>query len=166
MADRHHIPSEKLLKVFPELSSTESIIMVLYSLGVTAAAIAKNQNKSVKTVNNHLANIKYKLSTESTYDLRTLFYIRIMLMMVKSCSGSRVKIFSGLSDQQEEILLLLTSGVSEREIAYDKKLQDEEVTHLISQASVELGADDPSILKSLVCMKVMEQIVDNIPIEI
>lgn len=162
MANRHHIPSEKLLKVFPELSSTESIIMVLYSLGVTAAAIAKNQNKSVKTVNNHLANIKLKLSTESTYDLRTLFYIRVMLRLVKSCSGNHVKIFHDLTDQQEDILLLLTSGISEREISYDKKMQDEEVSHLISEASVELGADDPSILKSLVCMKVMENIMDTI----
>lgn len=162
MADRHHIPSEKLLKVFPELSSTESIIMVLYSLGVTAAAIAKNQNKSVKTVNNHLANIKVKLSTESTYDLRTLFYIRIMLKLVKSCSGSGVKIFRDLTDQQEDILLLLTSGVSEREISYDKKMPDEEIFHLISETSVELGADDHSILKSLVCMKVMEHIMDTI----
>ncbi|CAO94844.1 helix-turn-helix transcriptional regulator [Erwinia tasmaniensis] len=161
MADRHHIPSEKLLKVFPELSSTESIIMVLYSLGVTAAAIAKNQNKSVKTVNNHLANIKLKLSTESTYDLRTLFYIRIMLRLVKSYSGEEVRVFSDLTVQQEDVLLLLTSGVSEREISYEKKMQDEEVSHLIIEASVKLCADDPSILKSLVCMKVMEHIMDT-----
>ncbi|NDO82820.1 TraA protein [Citrobacter sp. NCU1] len=162
MADCHHIPSEKLLKVFPELSSTESIIMVLYSLGVTASKIATNQNKSVKTVNNHLANIKLKLSTESTYDLRTLFYIRVMLKMVKSCSGGGVKIFDGLTDQQEDILLLLTSGVSEREISYDRKMQDEDVSQTITEASVELGADDPSILKSLVCMKVMEHVMEII----
>lgn len=162
MADRHHIPSEKLLNVFPELSSTESIIMVLYSLGDTASAIAKNHNKSVKTVNNHLANIKLKLSTESTYDLRTLFYIRVMLKLVKSFSGEDVKIFEDLSYQQEDVLLLLTSGVSESQISYDKKMQDEEVFHLISEALVELGADDPSILKSLVCMKIMEHIIDSI----
>lgn len=85
-----------------------------------------------------------------------------MLKMVDSCSGNNTKIFPDLTEQQEEILLLLTTGVSEREISYDKKISDEEVVHLISESSAELGAEDPGILKSLVCMRVTEHIMNII----
>ncbi len=162
MADHYHIPSQKLLKVFPELSATESMIMVLYSLGMTTSAIADSQKKSVKTVNNHLANIKLKLSTDSMFDLRTLFYIRIMLKLFTSCSLISEKIFEDLTEQQEEILILLTSGVSEREISLRKKMLDEEVNHLLNQASLELGVSDASNLKPVVCMKVTEHLLDHI----
>ncbi|EGH9360846.1 TraA protein [Salmonella enterica] len=158
MAAYHHIPDEKLLKVFPELSLTESNIMALYSLGMSVAMIASSQNKSVKTVNNHLANVKFKLSTVSMFDLRTLFHIRIMLVLVKGRFSKNRKVFHELNEPQEELILQLASGISEREISFEKKMTETEVSTVITTALELIGAQDRTVLKPLVSMRVTEHL--------
>jgi len=161
MAVYHHIPDEKLLKEFPELSLTESHIMVLYSLGMAASTIASLQNKSPKTVNNHLANIKMKLSTDSIFDLRTVFNIRILLKALKDRSKYGQRLFPQLSIEQEEILLSFTSGVSEREIAFGKKISENEINSVLTAVAISLDADHAT-LRTVVCMKLTEHLLNTL----
>ncbi|TNV16112.1 TraA protein [Buttiauxella sp. B2] len=156
MAICNHIPDKKLLEVFPELSQTESNVMALYSLGMTPAIIAQSQNKSVSTVNNHLANIKLKLSTNSAFDLRTLFMIRLMMKMIDGIDGNLSEIFSTLNSNQVDVVLMHASGSSEQAISYERHISSDSVSELLDSATTELGLKDTDMIKAYVCMKLTE----------
>ncbi|CNK25912.1 transcriptional regulator FimZ [Yersinia aldovae] len=71
-----------LLEAFPEFSAAEVRIVTMYSSGMSTKAIGHILKKSNKTINNHLSNAQQKLEVDSFSELRSVFNIRILLLVL------------------------------------------------------------------------------------
>lgn len=79
-----NMPIDMMGKIFPELSHRETEISILYFSGLDTASISHSLNISQNTVNNHLANAKFKFSAGSISELRSLILLRFLVCHVTS----------------------------------------------------------------------------------
>ncbi|WP_447874803.1 helix-turn-helix transcriptional regulator [Serratia fonticola] len=69
---------------FPELSTTETQVLSLYAIGVSVKDIASRLGCSIDTVNTHLRNAKAKYSAEGFAELKSMFFIRVLMRSMNS----------------------------------------------------------------------------------
>lgn len=79
-----NMPVDMMRKLFPELSHRETEISILYFSGLDTASISHSLKISQSTVNNHLANAKFKFSAGSISELRSLILLRFLVCQVTS----------------------------------------------------------------------------------
>ncbi|QLU66947.1 helix-turn-helix transcriptional regulator [Citrobacter freundii] len=79
-----NMPVDMMGKLFPELSHRETEILILYFSGLDTASISHSLKISQSTVNNHLANAKFKFSAGSISELRSLILLRFLVCQVTS----------------------------------------------------------------------------------
>ncbi|MBI0473564.1 LuxR family transcriptional regulator [Pectobacterium parmentieri] len=79
------IMSYGLIKeLFPELSSREAEVSILYFSGLDTRSIAYSLNISNSTINNHLSNAKLKLGATNISELRSSILLRFLVYQIAS----------------------------------------------------------------------------------
>lgn len=72
-----HTP--KISNVFPELTSTELVTLMLYSSGLKSPRMGELMNVSKKTINSHIENIRVKFQLDNYEEVKQVFELRITL---------------------------------------------------------------------------------------
>ena len=72
-----HTP--KISNIFPELTSTELVTLMLYSSGLKSPRMGELVNVSKKTINSHIENIRVKFQLDNYEEVKQVFELRITL---------------------------------------------------------------------------------------
>ncbi|MBA0219791.1 helix-turn-helix transcriptional regulator [Pectobacterium brasiliense] len=83
------IPYGLINELFPELSSREAEVAILYFSGLDTRSISYSLNVSNSTINNHLANSKLKLGATNISELRSSILLRFLVYQISSPNITR-----------------------------------------------------------------------------
>jgi DNA-binding CsgD family transcriptional regulator len=147
-----------LSKVFPELSSTESHVLLFYCSGFTVDEISDRFIIGKKTVNSHLSNIKSKYEISTCFELRTYFYIKVMSLI----AGKVTSIDRLYPNIDTNICDLLLSGRTAREIAIYTNQTVDFAKNAESKIYDMVSADNPKNLRSSLLLRVNESLINSL----
>lgn len=107
-----HTP--KISNIFPELTSTELVTLMLYSSGLKSPRMGELMNVSKKTINSHIENIRVKFQLDNYEEVKQVFELRITL----NINPERYKeLFPEIDDCLFRSMVLVCMGYTMEEIA-------------------------------------------------
>lgn len=71
--------THRIANVFPELTNTELVTLMLYSSGLKSPRMGELMNISKKTINAHIENIRVKFQLDNYEEVKQVFELRITL---------------------------------------------------------------------------------------
>lgn len=164
MAVLDHNLTSTLSKVFPELSSTESHILLFYCSGFTVDEISIQFIIGKKTVNSHLSNIKTKYGIGTCFELRTYFYLKLCSKLFREKDDLPFSMECLYPHIDLRICDLMISGLTTREISLSINQPIENAKAAETSIYKELNATTPKSLRRNILLRVNESLLSSISI--
>ncbi|ELS6025015.1 helix-turn-helix transcriptional regulator [Salmonella enterica] len=109
------IHAPKISSVFPELTNTELVTLMLYSSGLKPPRMGELMNVSKKTINSHIENIRVKFQLDNYEEVKQVFELRITL----NVKPERYKdLFPEIDAMLFRSMVLVCMGYTIEEIAF------------------------------------------------
>lgn len=106
--------THRISNIFPELTSTELVTLMLYSSGLKSPRMGELMNISKKTINSHIENIRVKFQLDNYEEVKQVFELRITL----NSHPERLKyLFPEIDDALFRSMVLVCMGYTIEEIA-------------------------------------------------
>ncbi|MCS1971293.1 LuxR C-terminal-related transcriptional regulator [Escherichia coli] len=108
----------KISNIFPELTSTELVTLMLHSSGLKPPRMGELMSISKKTINSHIENIRVKFQLDNYEEVKQVFELRITL----NSHPERYKsLFPEISDELYQCMILVCMGFTIEEIVNREK---------------------------------------------
>ncbi len=86
MADWDLTQYPELRNVFPELTTAEFEVSLLFAFGISQKEISVFRSVSYRVIQREIESAKSKFETKSLTQLLTVFHVRLMLFALSCCS--------------------------------------------------------------------------------